>query len=502
MGQPASGQQASSGRVACLLIEEAVVQWIGESAAGGIPLPSREVGDLAKAFAEVRRHVAARRSRFLILLREGICTTRSLVLPPLSRADRQAVLSRKAAEALGCDPRCAAWTAVLLRQGGREGGETSSTGQEEWLLSSVRIKELLDLRSAARRAGLRIAALAPEILARARAFPPVVEGPWILLDQGPGRSVLLALCQGEQLVWIASPKLAGIPPEEAVPALIHEVRSLDLLWRRRTRGDGVPAIRFSGFEGESLKLLRLALDINLPWMAEIPQQDSSPAPAAEGLPAWTASLVAAAHLAPRLHVAWPLPVHRIGLRAGATGAAGLLLLLGASELLASSARERCEDLEKEAGALESRAALRDRLVEERAAQEALVRSVGQEIQRNLRIRRWGIDAPRIVAALRSALRGRAEVTGLSIGRTGSGPEEILVRLRMLSDPPAVASLLRSFRKGIASDPDLHFVGVDLPGNLEKADQSGEFELTLRLEHTGSLQVVSDSEEGLPPEDSP
>ncbi|MBI1379891.1 MAG: hypothetical protein GC161_02240 [Planctomycetaceae bacterium] len=212
--------------------------------------------DLADAAVAAQGACGVRGRRCTVLLGGDLVHERILELPPISKAQRNAVLARRADQLAGARAYFAALE--LPRRG--------DSAQSRWLLLAVVREEALALYRAL----------------EARGFDPTRAVPAALahLDVGlsgaaPEQGPAAVVCVEPNQVVVSLLHTGGLEHQTSLPgnlvesamlgaSLIHELRSLDALWRKQNQGSSIAHVSVLGLNAHRAQALFHALASVLP----------------------------------------------------------------------------------------------------------------------------------------------------------------------------------------------------------------------------------------------
>lgn len=396
------------------------------------------------ADAAVAAHAAchARGRRCNVLLGGDLVHERILELPPLSKAQRGDVLARRAEQLAGAR----AYFAALELP--RRGDST----QSRWLLLAVVREEAIALYRALEARGFHPTRAVPAALAHldvglSGAAPE--QGPAAVVCVEPNQVVVSLLHAGGLEHQTALP---GNLVESAVlgASLIHELRSLDALWRKQHQGSSIAHVSVLGLSAHRAQALFHALASVLPGAStrQFPESAETTDVARAGL------LLASAVPGPfSVDLFRPAPRR---LRAALVGSLLLGLAVGAGALASEQLNEQRIAVEQDSAQFAEETADLENLRGLRSQLARIVAEVETEARLAEEARLAGVDLVAVLGELQRAFQGpfrmaeqRMDGEGLRwIGRYQGDTTEAARALAVIAEQLAKAPWL----EGLAIEP--------------------------------------------------
>ncbi len=420
-GPPAQGET----RRPTLAISSTLVEWAWCGVAG---VPSRATavptGPDPDALADAARsaYVASGSSnrRCRVLLGGGLAQERIIELPALARRPLMEVLGRRADQLVGA---AAIFAAVPLPPKGD--GKPA-----RWLLIAMRKDTTVALFRALEDRGLRPSAAVPAALAHLdaaieaqRVAQGLASGP-TASDSGAGSGATVVVCVDPDQVIVSLYQDRALHHQTALPgnlvestslgaSLVHELRSLDALWRKENQGASIACVSVLGLSTARAQALGHALATVLPAARVL----RLPAAASEQGHARAALLFAdpgAAALS--TDVFWPRRRRgRAWVAGGALVALALSVGLVGGRNVSVERRAVERDSARFAGEIHELGSLRR--VRERVVEH--LRSVESEVELAAKARNVGFDLERALIVLDNAFGGEFEMGERRFDREGA-----------------------------------------------------------------------------------
>lgn len=457
-----------SGEPAVLAVSPHACEWLSASAPPiRIDVPTSEPAVLVEAAEQAWRAAGGGHRKCILSLARPFVAHRVLELPPLSRAELQRVLERRARGLWEgrADGRPPLYTARELQRPGREGAR-------RWLLVSVDDRPVRVLRRGLAERGLRVQRIVARDLAALESArqAAATEGEATIVIVVEDSAVTVALLSGTDIVQrdtiegslATRPALAG--------SLVHEVRTCAGIWRKESRGARVGHVVVFGLPRPRVELLGLSLAAvvpDAPVLAATPEGDAT-----GSLGALDAARVRGP-LNPELGFWMPLRRRTAGLVGALVGVAAL----SSAWVLFESGSTRIRELRAETRALLQRS---DGLAELRArnlAARGEVELLEHHLARMDRVHSAGLDLDGLLVAIDDAFSGRARLRGISARRDVGGSARVVLEGSCDPDPARLVPRLREVLDDLQVSSGLADLRLSLPEDLSRGDRD---EATFRI----------------------
>ena len=387
-----------------LQVEWAYVDGDGRPQRTRIAPKGTEPLDLAEAALAAYGASGVRGRRCTLLLGGDLVHERILELPPLSKAQRKEVLARRAEQLAGARAYFAALE--LPRRG--------DSLQSRWLLLAIVREEALALYRALEARGFHPSRAVPAALAHLDVglCGPVPEhGPAAVVCVEPNQVVVSLLHAGGLEHQTALP---GNLVESAVlgASLIHELRSLDALWRKQNQGGSIAHVSVLGLSSYRAQALFHALSSVLPGAStrHLPEGAETSEVARAGL------LLASATAGPFSVDLYRPPPRRV--RAALVGALLLGVAVGAGGLASERLNEQRAAVEADTAQFANETADLEELRSARSQLALLVERVEREARLAEQARLAGVDLVAVLKEFDRAFPAPFEMAEQRMDREG------------------------------------------------------------------------------------
>lgn len=450
----------------------ASVEWFERTGEGvrhaRVEVSAAEPGLFAHATEEAWRAAGGTTRRCVLAFAKPLSFHALVALPEIAKKDLGGVFQRRA-QALAAG---AGSIYFLARDMDRESAEGAQPARISWLLAGLR-GGARELRLLLRDRGFQVSSVVSAELSalewgRQHATQPDQA---VLVIVVGAEALSLSLVEGPRLYYQQSIEGDLATRPLLASGLVHEIKTCAAFWRKKSRGQSVGQAVVVGLPKARVELLALTLASILPGV------EVRAACHDEGDPSGRHGFLdaprASGALNPELAFWLPMRRRRMGLLAALGSTAALALTFCLFE--AGSGRLR----ELRAQALEYRRATADleQLRERQRAADELVQGIGRHLERNMRVVTHGVPLERALAAVLSALEGRAELEELSLRAEAGGAAHMTLVGRCARDPAQLVGGLRAVLDRLQRSDVLNEISLALPEEFgEGAPDSATFSI--------------------------
>ena len=448
-----------------LFLSHQQVEW-AHMDADGRPQRTRVVpaGDGPEALADgalaAFEAAGARGRRCTLLLGGGLVHERILELPALSQRQLAQVLARRAEQLAGAKAYFAALE--LPRRGDNQ--------PSRWLLLAVVRDAALAIYRALEARGLHPTRAVPAALAHldvALGGPAPEQGPAAVVCVEPNQVVVSLLHAGGLEHQTALP---GNLVESAVlgASLIHELRSLDALWRKQNQGSSIAQVRVLGLSAHRAQALFHALASVLPGAVTRGFPEDAPTTDAA-----RAGLLLASAAAGPFSVDLFRPAPRRA-RVAAVGGVFLAVAVGVGALAAGQLNEQRVAVERDSAQFFEEVADLDHLRGVRSQLARVVAQVDVDTQLAEQAGLAGVDLVGVLTELERAFQGPFQVAERRLDGEG-----LRLTGRYEGDTTAGARALARAAEQLARTPWFEALAIDPLPRLDGQEGELPFEVRAR-----------------------